>query len=151
MSKYLLDKFLYTVDRDPDLVERYRSDPAGTVDWWEREIANSILNCHDYLIPDVYLFVTPIIFLLFTLEDVLRIRDYGDDFLCKYRDTSRNFLFISVIISLSYLAEIYATRFQSFGSLAFYRDLIFASISLILVIIYMVMRWRQFNLNVTHT
>ena len=46
MSKYLLDKFLYTVDRDPELVERYRSDPAGTVDWWEREIANSILNCH---------------------------------------------------------------------------------------------------------
>jgi hypothetical protein len=46
MSKYLLDKFLYTVDRDPELVERYRSDPAGTVEWWEREIANSILNCH---------------------------------------------------------------------------------------------------------
>ena len=31
MSKYLLNKFLYTVDRDPDLVERYRDDPAGTV------------------------------------------------------------------------------------------------------------------------
>ena len=46
MSKYLLDKFLYTVDRDPDLVERYRSDPVGTVEWWEREVANSILNCH---------------------------------------------------------------------------------------------------------
>jgi hypothetical protein len=45
MSKYLLDKFLYTVDRDPSLVERYRSDPAGTVEWWEREMANSILNC----------------------------------------------------------------------------------------------------------
>ena len=28
MSKYLLDKFLFTVDRDPDLVERYREDPA---------------------------------------------------------------------------------------------------------------------------
>ena len=26
MSKYLLDKFLYTVDRDPELVERYRQD-----------------------------------------------------------------------------------------------------------------------------
>ena len=37
MSKYLLNKFLYTVDRDPDLVERYREDPAGTVDWWEAE------------------------------------------------------------------------------------------------------------------
>lgn len=45
MSKYLLDKFLYTVDRDPDLVERYREDPAGTVGWWEAEMANTILNC----------------------------------------------------------------------------------------------------------
>ena len=46
MSKYLLDKFLYTVDRDPELVERYREDPRGTVDWWEAERANSMLNCH---------------------------------------------------------------------------------------------------------
>ena len=46
MSRYLLDKFLYTVDRDPDLVERYREDPAGTVAWWETDVANSILNCH---------------------------------------------------------------------------------------------------------
>ena len=45
MSKYLLNKFLYTVDRDPDLVERYREDPVGTVDWWEAERANQILNC----------------------------------------------------------------------------------------------------------
>ena len=29
MSKYLVDKFLFTVDRDPELVERYRSDPRG--------------------------------------------------------------------------------------------------------------------------
>ena len=46
MSRYLLDKFLYTVDRDPELVERYREDPAGTVEWWEREMANKLLNCH---------------------------------------------------------------------------------------------------------
>ena len=44
MSTYLLDKFLYTVDRDPELVERYREDPAGTVAWWEEEMANRILN-----------------------------------------------------------------------------------------------------------
>jgi hypothetical protein len=44
MSKYLLNKFLYTVDRDPELVERYRSDPRGTVEWWEAERANTILN-----------------------------------------------------------------------------------------------------------
>ena len=47
MSKYLLDKFLFTVDRDPELVERYREDPAGTVEWWEREMANRLLNCVD--------------------------------------------------------------------------------------------------------
>jgi len=46
MSKYLLDKFLFTVDRDPELGERYREDPRGTVEWWERERANLILNCH---------------------------------------------------------------------------------------------------------
>ena len=46
MSKYLLDKFLYTVDRDPQLVERYRDDPAGTLDWWEQEMANTVLHCH---------------------------------------------------------------------------------------------------------
>jgi hypothetical protein len=45
MSKYLLDKFLFTVDRDPELTERYREDPAGTVEWWEREMANTLLNC----------------------------------------------------------------------------------------------------------
>jgi hypothetical protein len=46
MSKYLLNKFLFTVDRDPDLVERYREDPQGTVEWWEANKANEILNCH---------------------------------------------------------------------------------------------------------
>ena len=45
MSKYLLDKFLFTVDRDPELTERYREDPAGTVTWWEAEMANTLLNC----------------------------------------------------------------------------------------------------------
>ncbi len=44
MSRYLLDKFLYTVDRDPELVERYREDPRATVEWWEATMANRILN-----------------------------------------------------------------------------------------------------------
>jgi hypothetical protein len=45
MSRYLLDKFLFTVDRDPLLVERYREDPAGAVRDWEAGYANRILNC----------------------------------------------------------------------------------------------------------
>jgi len=46
VSKYLLNKFLFTVDRDPELVERYRDDPIGTVTWWEAAKANELLNCH---------------------------------------------------------------------------------------------------------
>jgi hypothetical protein len=45
MSKYLVNKFLFTVDRDPEWVARYRDDPAGTVAWWETEQANRVLNC----------------------------------------------------------------------------------------------------------
>jgi hypothetical protein len=44
MSKYLVNKFLFSIDRDPELVERYRTDPVGTLEWWEREKANEILN-----------------------------------------------------------------------------------------------------------
>jgi len=44
MSKYLLNKFLYTVDRDPELVERYRELPRETVSWWEAERAGELLN-----------------------------------------------------------------------------------------------------------
>ena len=46
MSRYLVDKFLFTVDRDAELVERYREDPRGTVTAWEEEYANRILGCH---------------------------------------------------------------------------------------------------------
>ena len=46
MSRYLVNKFLFTVDRDPELVERYRESPRETVDWWEAERANAVLNCH---------------------------------------------------------------------------------------------------------
>ena len=45
MSKYLVNKFLFTIDRDPELVERYRADPAGTVSWWEAEQASRLLSC----------------------------------------------------------------------------------------------------------
>lgn len=47
MSRYLVDKFLYTIDRDPELVERYREDPPGTVAWWEAERAGQLLGVVD--------------------------------------------------------------------------------------------------------
>lgn len=38
MSKYYVNKFLYTVDRDPDWVARYKADPVATISSWEEEI-----------------------------------------------------------------------------------------------------------------
>jgi ABC-type xylose transport system permease subunit len=102
-------------------------------------------NGMDYLIPDVYLFVTPLIFLLLTIKDAYRSNNHKNGNFIKYRNLSRNFLFISIIISLSYLAESYATGFQSFGDFAFYRDLIFAFFVLMLIVVYRVIRWREIN------
>lgn len=36
MSRYYVDKFLYEVDRDPDLLAQYKSDPQGLVDRWDK-------------------------------------------------------------------------------------------------------------------
>lgn len=44
MSKYFVDKFLFTVDRDPELVERYRNDPKATVAWWLAEVGKKNLG-----------------------------------------------------------------------------------------------------------
>ncbi|MGP6175380.1 hypothetical protein [Corynebacterium sp. A21] len=38
MSKYYVNKFLYTVDRDPEWVARYKEDPVATITAWEREV-----------------------------------------------------------------------------------------------------------------
>lgn len=38
MSKLYLDKFLYQLDRDPELLAEYKADPAALVERWEREI-----------------------------------------------------------------------------------------------------------------
>jgi hypothetical protein len=47
MSKYLVNKFLYAIDRESVLVTRYKADPAGTVAWWEAERSRKILNLPD--------------------------------------------------------------------------------------------------------
>lgn len=38
MSKYYVNKFLYSIDRDPEWVARYKEDPAATIDRWEKEV-----------------------------------------------------------------------------------------------------------------
>ena len=89
MSKYLLDKFLYTVDRDADLVERYRSDPRATVAWWEAERANVILNCPE---PERSSW------LAFT--DVEREALATHDYVTLFELGAHNFLLLTLFIAL---------------------------------------------------
>lgn len=38
MSKYYVNKFLFTTDRDPELLHEYATRPAAYLKRWEREI-----------------------------------------------------------------------------------------------------------------
>ena len=89
MSKYLLDKFLFTIDRDPELVERYRSDPRGTVAWWEAGQANVILNCHGG---------EQSTWLRFT--DAEREALAGHDYVALFELGAHNFLTLTLFIAL---------------------------------------------------
>ena len=112
MSKYLLNKFLYTIDRDPALVERYRSDPRTTVTWWEAERASLILNCHDG---------ERTTWLSFTDEEreALATHDYVE----LFRLGAHNFLTLTLFIALferDYAEPLgfqreYATRLSGFS------------------------------------
>jgi hypothetical protein len=89
MSKYLLNKFLYTVDRDPELVERYRKDPASLVEWWEKKLANSVLNCHA---------VEKSTWLEFTAEERRALREH--DHVALFRMGAHPFLTLTLFIAM---------------------------------------------------
>jgi hypothetical protein len=89
MSRYLLDKFLYTIDRDPALVERYRTDPRATVTWWEAERAGLILNCHDGERST---------WLTFTDEEREALASH--DYVALFRLGAHNFLTLTLFIAL---------------------------------------------------
>lgn len=44
MSKYYVNKFLYTVDRDPELLKRYTEEPRSFVATWEQSIGPRLLG-----------------------------------------------------------------------------------------------------------
>jgi hypothetical protein len=89
MSKYLVNKFLYTIDRDPELVERYRADPRGTVAWWEAQRANVVLN-----IPEAERST----WLRFT--DAERAALAGHDYVALFELGAHNFLTLTLFIAM---------------------------------------------------
>ena len=89
MSKYLLNKFLFTIDREPELVERYRTDPRGTVEWWEADRAGVILNC-----PEAERSTWP------SLTDSERDALAAHDYVTLFELGAHNFLLLTLYIAL---------------------------------------------------
>jgi hypothetical protein len=89
VSKYLVDKFLFTIDREPELVERYRTDPRGTVEWWEAERARVILNC-----PEAERSTWP------SLTDAERDALATHDYVTLFELGAHNFLLLTLYIAL---------------------------------------------------
>ena len=44
MSKYYVDKFLFMVDRDPELLKRYAEEPRNFVATWEQSIGPKLIG-----------------------------------------------------------------------------------------------------------
>lgn len=44
MSKYYVNKFLYQIDRDPELLARYKADPQAMVDDWDADYGRRLGN-----------------------------------------------------------------------------------------------------------
>jgi len=44
MSKYYVNKFLFTVDRDPRLLSRYTEEPRSFVSVWEQSIGSRLIG-----------------------------------------------------------------------------------------------------------
>ena len=46
MSKYYVNKFLYEVDRDPELLASYKANPAELVERWEADFGRQLGTGH---------------------------------------------------------------------------------------------------------
>lgn len=86
MSKYYVNKFLYTVDRDPDWVARYKADPVATITAWEEEIGQWLNSAERTS------------WLSFTAEERRALETYDYEWLFGYG--AHFFLYLTLFIGL---------------------------------------------------
>lgn len=86
MSKYYVNKFLYTVDRDPSWVARYKADPAAAITAWEEEVGT-------WLNP-----AERTTWLSFTAEERRALETYDYEWLFAYG--AHFFLYLTLFIGL---------------------------------------------------
>lgn len=86
MSKYYVNKFLYTVDRDPEWVARYKADPAAAITAWETETGQ-------WLNPS-----EKTSWLSFTVEERRALETY--DYVWLFENGCHFFLYLTLFIGL---------------------------------------------------
>lgn len=106
MSRYYVNKFLYQVDRDPELLAGYAADPSGLVARWEDEYGR-------YL--GIGNRVEQTTWLSFTDEE--RAALVGHDYVALFELGAHFFLTLTIMIAL--YDEDYVTRS---GPLSFQRE-----------------------------
>lgn len=103
MSKYYVNKFLFTVDRDPEHLRRYKDDPRNFVATWEQSIGPRL---NDAEMSTVHQFT-----------DAEREALINHDFVALFEMGAHFFLNLTIFIGL--YDEDYAARS---GPLSFQRE-----------------------------
>ncbi|MEV7693287.1 hypothetical protein AB0N73_08125 [Microbacterium sp. NPDC089189] len=106
MSKYYVNKFLFQVDRDPELLAAYASDPDALIERWEQEYGQWLGAGHR---------VEKTSWLAFTDQERRALRDH--DYVALFEMGAHFFLVLTIYIAI--YDEEYATRI---GPLAFQRE-----------------------------
>ncbi|MGF4046221.1 hypothetical protein ACX800_22500 [Paenarthrobacter nitroguajacolicus] len=103
MSRYYVNKFLYTVDRDPRWVARYKENAATTLEEWEKEVGIWLNN------------VEKTSWASFTDEERQALIDY--DYVWLFENGAHFFLSLTLFVAV--FEEEYA---KEHGPLSFQRD-----------------------------
>lgn len=106
MSRYYVNKFLYQVDGDPELLAAYKADPAGLVERWERDYGRRLGTNNSVEVTT---------WLHFTDKERQALIDH--DYVTLFEQGAHFFLCLTIFIAI--YDEDYAERS---GPLAFQRE-----------------------------
>jgi hypothetical protein len=104
MSRYYVNKFLYQVDRDPELLAAYKADPAALLPRWEAEYGGFL---------GIGNRVERTTWLSFTEEE--RAALVGHDYVALFEQGAHFFLTLTIMIAIydeDYLAASGPLSFQ---------------------------------------
>jgi hypothetical protein len=109
-------------------------------------------------IPDVFLFVLPVLYFAYFVWDTLKIHEYKDESSAQKhldrldaRNITLYYLIMFLLVSVVYVVFLVITNFEAVGQGATVRDSSFIAIAFILTLLYRVAKWRHLTKNTFKT